>query len=83
MIYLTDQVEPIWYKGFPDSRARMIADSKELRDLCARVAKEQDPAKLRELIAELSLLLEAEEGEKSESASSENRSKKTRCNPNV
>jgi hypothetical protein len=33
----------------------------KLRDLCGRVAAEQDPLKLRKLIAELSLLLEGEE----------------------
>ena len=55
----------------------MIADSRELRELCARVAREQDPVKLRELIAELSLLLNADEkGENSESVPAENCSKK-------
>jgi len=62
----------------------MIADSRELRELCARVVREQDPVKLRELIAELSLLLQAdEESEKSESSAAENRSKKNRQNPTI
>jgi hypothetical protein len=36
-------------------------DGKHLKELCGRVAKEQDPVKLRELIAELSRLLQVEE----------------------
>ena len=40
----------------------MAADEKpEWMELCARVAKEEDPIKLRDVIAELSRLLDAEE----------------------
>jgi hypothetical protein len=38
----------------------MVGDGTDLRELCGRVAKEEDPVKLRQLIAELSQLLQTE-----------------------
>jgi hypothetical protein len=60
----------------------MIGDGKALRELCGRVAKEQDPAKLRELISDLSRLLQAdEESQKSKFPIAESNSKKSQQNP--
>jgi hypothetical protein len=60
----------------------MAGDGKDLRELCGRVAKEEDPAKLRQLIAELSRLLQAEEeGRKSKPPTAESNSKENQQNP--
>jgi hypothetical protein len=60
----------------------MVSDGKDLRELCGRVAKEQDPMKLRELISELSRLLRAdEELQKSKSLTAESSSEKKQQNP--
>jgi hypothetical protein len=60
----------------------MVGDGKEIRELCGRVAKEQELVKLRELIGELSRLLqEGEESQKSKFPIAEINSKKSQQNP--
>jgi hypothetical protein len=56
----------------------MLDFGKDLKELCGRVAKEDDPAKLRELITELSrfMLAEDECGENISSTAEGNETKK-------
>jgi len=60
----------------------MVGDGTDLRELCGRVAKEEDPVKLRQLIAELSQLLQTE-GKRRESqvSTAESGSQKKLQNP--
>ena len=52
----------VWYKRFPPEDGHwMEANQEEWKKLCERAAKEQDPEKLMELIAQINQLLEAKE----------------------
>jgi hypothetical protein len=60
--HLTDLLYQVWYKLLPRLEAAMFGDEKERwMDLCELAAKEQDPAKLMALVAEINRILESKE----------------------
>jgi hypothetical protein len=52
----------LWYKLLPRLEGAMFGDEKERwMELCELAAKEQDPAKLMALVAEINRILESKE----------------------